>query len=104
MIKFINKNKHVFIIIGALLTLIICYLQQKEIHKLKKEKFEFIQGGDISKAQTVDSLQHLVDSLHSELFPKEIELGRYQVAFEIFAERNPKAAEQYAEIISSETE
>lgn len=104
MIKFINKHKHIFIIVGALLLLIICYIQKKELYKLKKEKYEFIQGGDIAKAQTIDSLQHLADSLYMELFPTQIELGRHLVAFEIFAERNPKAAEQYAEIISSETE
>jgi hypothetical protein len=42
--------------------------------------------------------------LYAELFPIQIELGRYQVAYEIFAERNPKAAEQYGDIISNETE
>ncbi len=104
MIKVINKYMHVFTIVGAISVLIICYLQQKELIKLRKDNFEHIQGGDISKAQTIDSLQHLVDSLSMELFPKEIELGRYEVAFQIFSERNPKAAEQYAEIISSETE
>jgi hypothetical protein len=51
-----------------------------------------------------DSLQHINDSLHSELLPAQIELGRYQVAYEIFAERNPKAASQYGDIISNETE
>lgn len=51
-----------------------------------------------------DSLQNLSDSLSSELFPKEIELGRYEVAFRIFMERNPKASSQYADIISEETE
>lgn len=104
MIKFVNKYKQILTVVGAISALTICYLQQKELHKLKKEKFEFIQGGDISKSQTIDSLKHLSDSLYMELFPTQIELGRYQVAFEIFAERNPKAAEQYAEIISSETE
>tara|TARA_R110000868_G_scaffold279861_1_gene539951 strand:+ start:310 stop:624 length:315 start_codon:yes stop_codon:yes gene_type:complete len=104
MIKFINKYKQVFTIVGALSVLTVCYLQQKELSKLRKENFEFIQGGDITKSQTIDSLQHLADSLHWELLPTQIELGRHLVAFEIFAERNPKAADQYAEIISSETE
>lgn len=104
MIKFINKYKRVFTIVGTLSVLTVCYLQQKELSRLRKENFEFIQGGDIIKAQTVDSLKHLSDSLYWELLPVQIELGRYQVAFEIFAERNPKAAEQYSEIISSETE
>lgn len=51
-----------------------------------------------------DSLQRICDSLKDETFRMEIDLGRYDVAFRIFAERNPKAAEQYANIISEETE
>ena len=51
-----------------------------------------------------DSIQHVADSLYWELFPAQIELGRYQVAYEIFAERNPKAASQFGDIISNETE
>ena len=52
----------------------------------------------------VDSVRHLADSFYAELFPAQIELGRYQVAFQILSERSPKAAEQYSNIISNETE
>lgn len=105
MIKSISKYKQTFTIIGAVSVLTICYFQQKELTKLRSEKkIEVLGGGDIAKAQTIDSLLHTIDSLHSELFPKEIELNRFQVAFELFAQRNPKAAEQYAQIISEETE
>lgn len=48
--------------------------------------------------------QQYSDSLSMELFPKEIELSRYETAFEIFMRRNPKAASQYGDIISEETE
>lgn len=51
-----------------------------------------------------DSLQRAVDSLYNENYPCQIELGRYQVAYDIFMERNPKAASQYGDIISQETE
>jgi len=44
------------------------------------------------------------DSLYSELYPCEIELNRFQVAFRILEDRNPKAAEEYGNIISDETE
>lgn len=53
---------------------------------------------------TLDSVQHLNDSIYSELFPCEIELNRFRIAYEIFLERNPKAASQYGDIISNETE
>jgi hypothetical protein len=102
--QFINKYQKLITGIGALSVLTICYLQQKELTKLRKEKIEFIQGGDIAKAQTIDSLQKLTDSLSAELLPVHIELGRYQVAYEIFMERNPTAAKQYGTIISEETE
>jgi hypothetical protein len=51
-----------------------------------------------------DSIQHVADSLYWELLPTQIELGRYQVAYDIFAERNPKAASEFGDIISNETE
>lgn len=51
-----------------------------------------------------EAIQNLSDSLHAELFPCQIELGRFQVAYQIFLERNPKAASQYGTIISEETE
>jgi hypothetical protein len=52
----------------------------------------------------IDSLQHLVDSLDMENYPCQIELNRFQVAYGIFMKRNPKAASQYGDIISDETE
>jgi hypothetical protein len=52
----------------------------------------------------VDSLQHVVDSLHAENYPCQIELNRYQMAYKIFLTQNPNAAKQYGDIISNETE
>ena len=52
----------------------------------------------------VDSLQRVNDSLHAELFPCEVEINRYRIALEIFHERNPKAAKEYENIITQETE
>lgn len=105
MIEFINKHKQSLTVIGALSVLTICYLQQKELTRLRQEpKIEVYTGGDIEKGKIIDSLQNLVDSLHDEAFSKSIELGRYEVAYQIFMERNPKAAQQYGTIISEETE
>jgi hypothetical protein len=58
----------------------------------------------IADKKKIDSLQYQLDSLNYEIFPLEVELGRYEVAYQIFLERNPKAAEQYGNIISDETE
>jgi hypothetical protein len=108
--KFTQVYQSSVLIIGALSLMVMCWYQRREINTLKEEnvkvKFESesLQGGDITKTQTIDSLQKRCDSLYDELFPAQIELGRYQVAYEIFSQRNPKAASQYGDIISNETE
>lgn len=52
----------------------------------------------------VARLEFEKDSLHDDFFVTSIEKNRYEIAFQIFMERNPKAAEQYGTIISEETE
>lgn len=76
-------------------TAILLVVSQKAVRAYKESK-EY-------KAK-VDSLEHKVDSLNYELFPIQTELTRYQIAYEIFTERNPKAASEYGDIISNETE
>jgi len=100
--QFIKNNAKYLTIGGAFTLLIICYFQQKENAKLRKQPVSTANVDSL--VNVIKALEYERDSLSMELFPKEIELGRYEVAFQIFAERNPKAAEQYAEIISSETE
>ena len=102
MINFIKNNAKYLTIGGAFALLVICYFQQKENAKLRKKLVVTTNVDSLNNV--ISTLQREKDSIYWEAFPREIELGRYQVAFEIFAERNPKAAEQYAEIISSETE
>jgi len=74
--------------------------------------FQFIQVYFTSMSQIetkiyktkCDSLQYVIDSLHAENYPCQIELNRYETAYEIFLKRNPKCASQYGDIISNETE
>lgn len=57
--------------------------------------------------QTRHELKELtaeVDSLQAIIWPLEVELDRFNQAYIIFSERNPKAAEEYGTIISEETE
>jgi len=51
-----------------------------------------------------DSLQHVSDSLYWELLPTQIELGRHLVAYNMFMEKNPEAAKEFYDIMSSKTE
>jgi hypothetical protein len=101
-----NSEKKIRIAFTITVLALLWALIRMEQYKSLSEKtpIEVIGGGDISKAQTIDSLQHVIDSLYMENFPCQVELGRYQVAYQIFMERNPKAASQYGDIISEETE
>lgn len=103
--EFITKYQKAIVGTGAVAVLLICYFQQKELARLRSEpKIQVFTGGDIQKGMLIDSLQNVADSLYAENFPCQVELNRYRIAYEIFMERNPKAAKQYGDIISEETE
>ncbi len=96
--EFISKYQKAIVGTGAVAVLVICYLQQKELSKLRAEqKMEVVVGGDIQKAQLIDSLQ-------SELFVAQTVSARYEIALELLKEENPKAAEAYELILSTKTE
>jgi hypothetical protein len=87
------------LVLSILILLWSTIMWNNNIDKVNKQNME------ISKLKLkVDSLQNLSDSIRMEIFPTEVELGRYQIGYEIFMERNPKAASQYSDIISNETE
>lgn len=94
-----NKTLRILVVIWGLLFCYTGIMWSKSNAEQKKQKVE-IQELKIEN----DSLRIASDSLFSENFPCQVELGRYQVAYEIFMERNPKAARQYGTIISEETE
>ena len=105
MIDFIKKNYGKLGMSFALIMLVICWFQQKELNQLR-EKVQltnpavdttYLGGGDILKAQTIDSLQ-------SELFTQQTIVGRYELALEMFKEENPKGPEQFQLIMSTKTE
>lgn len=94
-----EKTLRILVVVFALSFLYTLVMLSNEDIDLKKRNLE------IQKlTNQVDSLQKKSDSLYSELFPNQIELNRYQIAYELFMERNPKAASQYGDIISQETE
>jgi len=72
---------------------------------LKEVNFAPVKQVTLDSLQKAnDSLVVVSDSLYMENFPCQIELNRYKIAYEIFIERNPKAASQFSDIISNETE
>jgi hypothetical protein len=96
--EFISKYQKAIVGTGAVAVLVVCYFQQKELTKLRAEqKIEVLVGGDIEKA-------NLIDSLHDELFNAKVEAGRYELSLEHLYEVNPKAAKEFQDYMEHETE
>jgi len=96
--EFIAKYQKAIVGTGAVAVLLICYLQQKELSKLRAErKIEVVVGGDIQKAQTIDSLQ-------SELFVQQTIVTRYETTLELLKEEDKKAADKFELILTTQTE
>jgi len=96
--EFISKYQKAIVGTGAVAVLVICYFQQKELAKLRAEqKIEVVVGGDIEKAQ-------IIDSLNSELFVLQTQIGRYELSLEHLYEVNPKAGKEFTEFMEHETE
>jgi hypothetical protein len=83
----------------ALLYTVYGYREQNE--KLKSELKTiapgFLEGGDIKKANTIDSL-------NDEIFNLQSMNGRYELSLQHLEEVNPKAAKQFNDYLSHETE
>ena len=98
MIEFIKKNYSKLGMGLALTMLVINYYQQRELSKLRAEqKIEVVVGGDIQKA-------NLIDSLHDELFQAKVQNGRYELSLEHLYEVNPSAAKEFTNFMEHETE
>jgi hypothetical protein len=96
--EFITKYQKAIVGTGAIAVLVVCYFQQKELTKLRAEqKIEVVVGGDIEKANTIDSL-------NSEIFILHTQLGRYELSLDHLNEVNPKAGKQFQEFMEHETE
>jgi hypothetical protein len=96
--EFIAKYQKAIVGTGAIAVLVVCYFQQKELSKLRSEqKIEVVMGGDIQKANTIDSLQ-------SELFVQQTIVTRYEVALELLREEDKKAADKFELILTTQTE
>lgn len=104
--EFIAKYQKAIVGTGAVSVLLICFLQQKELAKLRSERDNLIhhmvdahamEGGNIKKAE-------LADSLHDELFNSKTIIGRYELTFEHLKEVNPKLGKEMEEWMNHETE
>lgn len=91
-----NQTEKIITVILVICTL--CLTAVVDVQKRKAEK-------QLTSVRVkLDSLQRVADSLQDEVLHCEISNGRYEIAYQILLHRNPKAAEQYGNIISDETE
>jgi hypothetical protein len=96
--EFIQKYQKSIVGTGAVAVLVVCYFQQKELSKLRAEqKIEVVVGGDIEKA-------NIIDSLNDELFILQTQNGRYEISLEHLYEVNPKAGKEFTDFMENETE
>jgi hypothetical protein len=103
--EFISKYQKAIVGTGAVAVLIVCYLQQKELAKLRAEpKIEVYTGGDIQRGKTIDSLMNVLDSVRAENLPLQIQNGRYELSLEHLYEVNPSAAKEFTSFMEHETE
>ena len=96
--EFITKYQKAIVGTGAIAVLVVCYFQQKELTKLRAEQtIEVVVGGDIQKANTIDSL-------NSEIFILHTQNGRYELSLQYLYEINPKAGKESEDLMEHETE
>ena len=89
----VDKSVRFLVVILSIFSIWVVVTNVRNVSKIQKDN-----------KIVVDSLQNLVDSLHAENYPCQIELNRYQMAYKILLQQNPNAAKQYGDIISNETE
>ena len=90
--EFIQKYQKAIVGTGALSVLLICYYQQKELSKLRSEQVK------------VYNVSAAVDSLNSEVFILQTQIGRYELSLEHLYEVNPKAGKQFDKYLNNKTE
>ncbi len=84
----------------GLITMSMFYFQQKDDLQKCKDGQDFFLGGDIEKQELINQR----DSLLSELFVTEVQLNRYQIALELFKEKNKTGADEFELILTTQTE
>jgi hypothetical protein len=97
--EWISKYQKAIVGTGAVSVLLICFLQQRELSKLRSEQVKVYPI-----PHNIDSLINIKDSLHNELFIQHTQLGRYELSLEYLYEVNPKAGKQFTEFMEHETE
>jgi len=104
--EWISKYQKAIIGTGAVSVLLICYFQQREMANLRNnlKELKYLNGGDIAKAQYIDSLQLVNDSLSGDNFHLNTIIFRYELTLENLKEENPTAHQQFEKFFYTQTE
>lgn len=88
--KIITQIRFYLVVVTiAFLVLLVSYLKLKDDLMKCQTDNGFLPGGDIQKAE----LESRIDSLQSEMFVKEIQIGSYEVMWGILEEVNKPLAD-----------
>jgi hypothetical protein len=93
MIKLLQKPGFIILVCLFFILVVIIRNQREEIEKFKASEF-MLEGGDIQKAQLIDSLQN-------ELFISNTTIDRYDIALEYLREEDSIAAKKYEDKLSN---
>jgi hypothetical protein len=97
--QFIVKYQKTIVGTGAISVLLICYMQQKELSRLRSEQIKVY-----NVPAAVDSLQNIIDSLQTEAFMANSIVGRYELTLEHLYEVDPTSAKEFDDYLQHETE
>lgn len=86
-----TKLKSAFVL-SILTSLWLTVMWNNSINTVKEQK------------NTIDSLTNISDSLRDESFIHFVEASRYEMALEIYKDKNPKAVEEIELIKTTQTE
>jgi hypothetical protein len=86
-----TKLKSAFVL-SILTSLWLTVMWNNSINTVKEQK------------NTIDSLTNISDSLRDESFIHFVEASRYEIALEIYKDKNPKAVEEIELIKTTQTE
>ena len=96
----IIKNAIVLFITTCLLFLAFYFIKDYMI----KNNSEIITKDFIYYQAQIDSLNNQIDSLNNDIFNNQVTIGKYEMAFELLKEQDPKAADKFKLILITQTE
>ena len=97
-------NKENYYLRGGLVIFALASLSLSVLFGNQGNKLIETKKNILIQKQEIDSLQHLVDSLHDENFALSVEIGRHEITREEIFYIYPKVEKEYQEYYEHKTE